>query len=62
MHETYTQRPLRPASLLGQKKVFRLKIDTALRTLIGLIRRRDRQFPILDTSLTNVIKVSTGML
>ena len=47
--------------MLGQKKIFRLKINTALRTFVWLIRWRDRQFLLLDLSLTNVIIMSTGM-
>lgn len=55
------EKPSRPAALLGKKKIFRLKINTAFRTFIRLIRWRDGQFSILDPSLTNVIKMSTGM-
>ena len=54
-------KPSGPAALLGQKKVFRLKIDAAFRTFVWLIRWRDRQFLLLDLSLTNVIIMPTGM-
>lgn len=47
--------------MLGQEEIFRLKVQAAFRTFIGLIRRGDGQFRLLDPSLTNVIKVSTGM-
>ena len=61
MHAPQPQKSSRPAALLGQEKIFGLKVQAAFRAFVGLIRWGDRQFLLLDTSLTNVIEMSTGM-